>query len=530
MEPGTAVFDAIVHHFGPSVVLPDGHLNRPALARIAFAQGHVEELNAIVHPATIALQGKLAEEIFAHDPHAIIVVESALIFETRHSEGWRDRFDHMVLVAAPDTLKIDRFVTRSGPGDPITLRAEARRRLAQMIPDEAKARQCDFILHNDGTLAHLTTQVDALWQSLSNSPPNPPSLRLTLMPFALILCLVSVTLTEMTPAQTLAIALPDILAARERLRGQVYQTPCARSETLSRLTGQQVYLKLENLQMTGSFKERGALNRLSLLTPEEAARGVVAASAGNHAQGVAYHATKRGVRSVIVMPLATPLVKVTATREFGAEVILHGANYDEACAEATRLCHAEGMVFLHPFDDAAVMAGQGTIALEMMEQIPALEALIVPIGGGGLIAGMACAAKESNPNLRIIGVQTSRLPSMLRAIESSGPITIEANNTIADGIAVRRAGDLTYPLVQKYVDEIVTVDEDEIASAILILLEREKTLAEGAGAAALAALLQGKTSLSLRSGVPPASSSVAATSTSPSSPASLSEAWSRTAV
>ena len=293
-----------------------------------------------------------------------------------------------------------------------------------------------------------------------------------------------------------AIGLADVLAARRRLHGQIYTTPCARSEMLSKLTGQQVFLKLENLQMTGSFKERGALHRLSLLTPEEAARGVVAASAGNHAQGVAYHATRLGVRSIIVMPLATPLVKVTATREFGAEVILHGANYDEACAEATRLCEREAMMFLHPFDDAAVMAGQGTIALEMMEQIPGLEAVIVPIGGGGLIGGMACALKESMPNIRVIGVQTARLPSMQQAIEAHGPVTIEAATTIADGIAVRRAGNLTYPMVAKYVDEIVTVDEDEIASAILVLLEREKTLAEGAGAAALAALLQGKTSLS----------------------------------
>jgi threonine dehydratase len=300
---------------------------------------------------------------------------------------------------------------------------------------------------------------------------------------------------------SVAIALADVLAARERLRDAIYYSPCSRSEMLSKLTGQQVFLKLENLQMTGSFKERGALNRLSMLTPDEARRGVVAASAGNHAQGVAYHATRRGVRSIIVMPLATPLVKVTATREFGAEVVLHGANYDEACAEATRLCESEGMVFLHPFDDAAVMAGQGTIALEMMEQIAGLEAVIVPIGGGGLIGGIACAIKETNPAVRVIGVQTARLPSMLQAVAQHGPVTVDAGTTIADGIAVRRAGTLTYPVVAKYVDEIVTVDEDEIASAILILLEREKTLAEGAGAAALAALLQGKTSLANRHGV-----------------------------
>ena len=256
---------------------------------------------------------------------------------------------------------------------------------------------------------------------------------------------------------------------------------------LSALTGQQVYLKLENLQMTGSFKERGALNRIAMLTPEQAARGVVAASAGNHAQGVAYHATKRGIRALIVMPLATPLVKVTATRGFGAEVVLHGANYDEACEEATRLCAAEGMTFIHPFDDAMVMAGQGTIGLELLEQVPQLEAVVVPIGGGGLIGGIACAIKESRPEVRVIGVQTSRLPSMLAARLAGHPVTVEPATTIADGIAVRRAGDVTLPVVERYVDEIVTVDEDEIASAILVLLEREKTLAEGAGATALAA-------------------------------------------
>jgi threonine dehydratase len=300
---------------------------------------------------------------------------------------------------------------------------------------------------------------------------------------------------------SVAIGLEDVLAARERLRDQVYYSPCARSEMLSKLTGNQVYLKLENLQMTGSFKERGALNRLSMLTKEEASRGVVAASAGNHAQGVAYHSTRLGIRSIIVMPLATPLVKVTATREFGAEVVLHGANYDEACVEATRLCESEGMVFVHPFDDAAVMAGQGTIALEMMEQIAGLDAVIVPIGGGGLIGGMACAIKETNPKIRVIGVETARLPSMIDAIAAHEPVTIEASTTIADGIAVRRAGTITFPVVEKYVDEIVTVEEDEIASAILILLEREKTLAEGAGASALAALLQGKTSLSNSTGL-----------------------------
>lgn len=293
----------------------------------------------------------------------------------------------------------------------------------------------------------------------------------------------------------LDISLADVVAARERLRNAIYYSPCPHSQMLSSLTGQQVYLKLENLQMTGSFKERGALNRIAMLTPEQAARGVVAASAGNHAQGVAYHATAQGIRALIVMPLATPLVKVTATRGFGAEVVLHGANYDEACEEATRLCQAQGMTFIHPFDDPTVMAGQGTIGLELLEQVPQLEAVVVPIGGGGLIGGIACAIKESRPDIRVVGVQTSRLPSMAMAVEQRHPVTLQPATTIADGIAVRRAGDVTFPVVDKYVDEIVTVDEDEIASAILVLLEREKTLAEGAGAAALAALLQKKTSL-----------------------------------
>jgi threonine dehydratase len=293
----------------------------------------------------------------------------------------------------------------------------------------------------------------------------------------------------------LSIGLADVLAARERLREAIYFSPCPHSLMLSALTGQQVYLKLENLQMTGSFKERGALNRIATLTPQQAARGVIAASAGNHAQGVAYHATKRGIRAVIVMPLTTPLVKVTATRDFGAEVLLHGANYDEAFIEAMRLCAEQGLTFIHPFDDPDVMAGQGTIGLELLEQVPQLEAVVVPIGGGGLISGIACAIKETRPQVRIVGVQTSRLPSMAAAVEVHHPVTIDPATTIADGIAVRRAGDLTLPLVERYVDEIVMVDEDEIASAILMLLEREKTLAEGAGAAALAALLQRRTSL-----------------------------------
>lgn len=295
--------------------------------------------------------------------------------------------------------------------------------------------------------------------------------------------------------QQLSITVEDVQAARERVRDAVYLTPCGHSRTLSELTGQTVFLKLENLQMTGAFKERGALNRLLQLSPEQERRGVIAASAGNHAQGVAYHATRRGIRATIVMPEPTPLVKVTATRRFGADVVLHGANYDDAFAEARRRCQLDGSTFIHPFDDADVIAGQGTIGLELLEQVDGLEAVVVPVGGGGLIGGIACAIKSLKPDVRVIGVQTSRLPSMQAALSAGEPVTIDAATTIGDGIAVRRAGAKTLPLVRAYVDEIVTVDEDEIAAAILVLLEREKTLAEGAGATGLAALLQRRTSL-----------------------------------
>ncbi|HVW78328.1 MAG TPA: threonine ammonia-lyase [Alloacidobacterium sp.] len=293
----------------------------------------------------------------------------------------------------------------------------------------------------------------------------------------------------------MSVSLKDIQAARQRTRDFIYFSPAQHSAALSEMTGQKVFLKLDNLQRTGAFKERGALNKILTLSDQEKQRGVIAASAGNHAQGVAFHATQRGIKARIVMPLMTPLVKVSSTEAFGAEVVLHGANYDEACAEALRIGEAEGMTFLHPFDDLDVIAGQGTIGLELLEQVANLEAVVVPIGGGGLLSGIACAIKETNPKIRVVGVQTEKLPSMLRASEAGKTITIPAEATIADGIAVRRAGELTFPLVQRYVDEIVTVDEEEIAKAILVLLEREKTLAEGAGAVGLAALLQHKTSL-----------------------------------
>ena len=289
------------------------------------------------------------------------------------------------------------------------------------------------------------------------------------------------------------VTLSAITDARKRIQGSIVVTPFVHSEKFSQQTGNSVFLKLENLQMTGAFKERGALNKILLLSDEERRRGVIAASAGNHAQAVAYHATKRGIKAQICMPLTTPLVKVSATRGYGAEVILAGANYDEACEEAVRRSKQFGLTFIHPFDDEAVIAGQGTLGLEMLAQHGDLDALIIPVGGGGLIAGVACAVKETNPKIKVIGVQSSRLASMKAAIDKKELVTLPANKTIADGIAVRSAGSVTFPLVQKYVDDIVLVDEEEIASAILQLLEKEKMLAEGAGAAATAALLNKKT-------------------------------------
>jgi threonine dehydratase len=288
------------------------------------------------------------------------------------------------------------------------------------------------------------------------------------------------------------ITLENINTALERIRQSIYLSPCTLSDTFSQLTGNSIYLKLENLQRTGAFKERGALNKLLTLTPEERARGVIAASAGNHAQGLAYHAGRRGIQAQICMPLTTPLIKVSATKAYGAEVVLYGANYDEACEEAIRRGKQQHLTFIHPFDDDAVIAGQGTLGLELLQQLPEIEVVVVPIGGGGLIGGVACAIKETNPKVQVVGVQTTRLPSMKVAVAEGKPVTLAPAATIADGIAVRRAGDRTLPLVQKYVDEIVTVNEEEIANAVLLLLEREKMLAEGAGAAAIAAVINHK--------------------------------------
>lgn len=296
-------------------------------------------------------------------------------------------------------------------------------------------------------------------------------------------------------AAPLMIQLSDIEAALARIRSDIRISPCTSSETFSGLTHNSIFLKLDNQQRTGAFKERGALNKLLTLTSEEREHGVIAASAGNHAQGVSYHAGRHGIRARIFMPLPTPLTKVSATRAYGAEVVLHGANYDEAYARAVEVGRQDRLTLIHAFDDEAVIAGQGTLGLEILQQHPDIEAVVVPIGGGGLISGIACAVKETNPSVKVFGVQPARIPSMKAAVAEGKPVTLNSAKTIADGIAVRRAGELTLPIVRKYVDEIVTVEEEEIANAILLLLEREKTLAEGAGAAALAAVLNRKLQL-----------------------------------
>lgn len=285
------------------------------------------------------------------------------------------------------------------------------------------------------------------------------------------------------------ITFADIEAARSRMGDAIYMSPCAHSQSLSDLTGCKLYLKLENLQMTGSFKERGACNKLLLLPEDKRRVGVITASAGNHAQGVAYHSRRLGIAAHVVMPRGTPLVKVSATKSFGAMVHLHGANYDEAYAEARRIAAEKNYTFVHPFDDDDVIAGQGTIGLELVEQNPYLDAVVVAVGGGGLAAGIALAIKETNPRIKIYGVEPKAMPSMKEAFAAGKPTTIEARKTIADGVAVRTVGSRTYELCRRYLDDIVLVDEEEIAEAILLLLEKEKTVAEGAGAAALAALV-----------------------------------------
>ncbi|WP_313072394.1 threonine ammonia-lyase [Melaminivora sp.] len=284
------------------------------------------------------------------------------------------------------------------------------------------------------------------------------------------------------------LTLQDIEAAAERLRGQVLHTPCVESRTLSQIVGAQVFLKFENLQFTASFKERGACNRLALLTAEERAHGVVTMSAGNHAQGVAYHAQRLGLRAVIVMPRFTPGVKVERTRGFGAEIVLYGDTLEEARAHAYQLAGQRQLTFVHPYDDVAVAAGQGTVALEMLAEQPDLEALVVSVGGGGLLAGMALAARSLKPGLEIVGVQAARFPAMVNAVQ--GTQHAQGSSTIAEGIAVGQPGAITRAVIAEQVDDLLLVEEGDIEQAVLMLLEIEKTLVEGAGAAGLAALIR----------------------------------------
>jgi len=294
---------------------------------------------------------------------------------------------------------------------------------------------------------------------------------------------------------TASVTFDDVRAAATRLKGLIATTPCPYSETLSRLTGSRVFVKLENLQMTGSFKERGAANVLLMLGDDERRRGVVAASAGNHGLAVAFHASRLGIASVIVMPEWAPLTKVVAARRHGAEVVLHGDNYDAAYARAREIEAERGLVFIHPFDDPRVIAGQGTIALELVDQVPDLEAVVVPVGGGGLAGGVAVALKTLKPGVRVIGVQSEEVPGMRAALDAGERVTVPSAPTIADGISVRRVGEHTLALARRYVDDVVTVSEEEIANAILLLLEIEKTVVEGAGAVALAALINKRVAL-----------------------------------
>jgi threonine dehydratase len=286
------------------------------------------------------------------------------------------------------------------------------------------------------------------------------------------------------------VGLEDIRRARTVIDGVVAHTPVLSAGAISRWTGARVQLKAENLQRTGSFKLRGAVNRMSMLSDEERARGVVAASAGNHAQGVALAATALGVSSRVYMPVDAPLAKQVATADYGAEVVLAGETFEESSAAARN--DAEGRVLVPPFDDAAIIAGQGTVGLELLEQAPEVDTIVVPLGGGGLLSGIAIAVKALRPDIRVIGVQASGCAAWNASLAAGHPVEIERGTTVADGIAVQRPGDLTFPFVQRYADEIVEVTEDEICRAVVVLLERSKLMVEGAGAAGLAALLAGK--------------------------------------
>ncbi len=288
------------------------------------------------------------------------------------------------------------------------------------------------------------------------------------------------------------VRLADVHSARERIRDGIVQTPCKPSQAFLEQVPCELFWKFENLQRTGSFKDRGALNKILQLTEEERKQGVVTASAGNHAQAVAYHASRLGIASTVVMPEFTPLIKVANTKGYGARVIQQGATLSDGLREVNRLSQEEGMTLVHAFDDEAVIAGQGTIGLELLEQIPELETVVVPIGGGGVISGIAVAVKTLKPSVRVVGVEAGAAASAKASREAGEIVAIENAETLADGIAVKCVGERTFPLIQEFVDDIVTVEEEDIARAILLLLEREKTVVEGAGAVPLAALMTGK--------------------------------------
>lgn len=285
------------------------------------------------------------------------------------------------------------------------------------------------------------------------------------------------------------VTLKDIHAAAERIREAIYHSPCPYSLSLSRFVGAQVYCKLDHLQMTGSFKERGARNKLIQLSDAAKRGGVIAASAGNHAQALAYHGQLLGIAVTVVMPRWAPLVKVSNCRTLGAEVILHGESFAEARARALQLCEDRKLTYVHGFDDPDIIAGQGTVGLEILEEVPDVDCVIVPVGGGGLIAGVATAIKSIRPNVRVIGVEPRNAPTYFASVKAGKVTRIETQPTIADGLAVAEVGKLCFDLARQYVDDIVLVDEGQIARAILALLEMEKMVVEGAGAVSLAAAM-----------------------------------------
>jgi len=295
----------------------------------------------------------------------------------------------------------------------------------------------------------------------------------------------------MNPNSTCGLSLSEVVAARLRLNGSVAHTPCTNSISLSELTGARIFCKQEQLQRTGSFKERGARNALAQLLPEEAKRGVIAASAGNHALGLAWHGHLLGIPVTVVMPRFAPVVKVARCRQFGATVVLHGDSFEQARTEAQRLTVERGLHYVHPFDDPSVIAGQGTLAFEVLEQVPDAEAIIVPVGGGGLLAGVATVLKALKPNLQIIGVEPANAACFAAGVDAGKPVRIRTKSTLADGLAVAEAGHQTLAIGRALVDRLVTVDEEALALAILRLAELDKCIVEGAGAAGLAAILGG---------------------------------------